>query len=236
MSTRRIWLDVPYAEKDEAKAHGARWDPQVRRWYAPRSGIPELARWKARPDVPEILPGEDRAFGNGLFVDLVPKSCWFTNVRSCVSEKDWERLRRMITTRAGQRCEVCGRAADRDAGRWLEAHERWSYDGETRVQSLRRLICLCTDCHQTTHFGLASIRGKDGEALLHLQSVTGLSADDAREYVDAAFELWHQRSLTHWELDLGILTNAGITLRKPPPPGERNRASARRLAEENYPR
>lgn len=24
----RIWLDVPYAEKDQAKAAGARWDPQ----------------------------------------------------------------------------------------------------------------------------------------------------------------------------------------------------------------
>jgi hypothetical protein len=31
------YLDVPYAEKDQAKALGARWDPTVRRWYGPRS-------------------------------------------------------------------------------------------------------------------------------------------------------------------------------------------------------
>ena len=233
MATTRFWLDVPYAEKDEAKGYGARWDPRVRRWYAPRTGIRELERWKAQPDVPELLPGEDRSFGNGLFVDLVPKSCWFTNVRSCVSERDWERLRRMITTRAGQRCEVCGRAADRDTGRWLEAHERWAYDSEARVQSLRRLICLCTDCHQTTHFGLASVKGKDKEALMHLQSITGLTEYEATEFVDAAFELWHQRSLTHWELDLDMLTKAGITLKKPPPPGERHRVAAQRLLEDN---
>ena len=39
------WLDVPFGEKDEAKAAGAQWDRRARRWYAPRPGMPELARW-----------------------------------------------------------------------------------------------------------------------------------------------------------------------------------------------
>ena len=38
----------------------------------------------------------------------------------------------MITTRADQRCEACGRGQDRESGRWLEAHERWAYDGRRR--------------------------------------------------------------------------------------------------------
>jgi len=71
---------VPYAEKDEAKALGARWDPQARRWYDPRPPTTGLDRWTALPDVPQVLPGEDRTFGSGLFIDLVPRSCWFTNV------------------------------------------------------------------------------------------------------------------------------------------------------------
>lgn len=29
----RIYIDVPYAQKDEAKLLGARWDADVRRWY-----------------------------------------------------------------------------------------------------------------------------------------------------------------------------------------------------------
>lgn len=29
----RIYIDVPYAQKDEAKLLGARWDVEVRRWY-----------------------------------------------------------------------------------------------------------------------------------------------------------------------------------------------------------
>ena len=54
------WLDVPFGEKDEAKAAGARWDPRARRWYAPQPGMPELARWLPgrRPPV-EGTPHEE---------------------------------------------------------------------------------------------------------------------------------------------------------------------------------
>ncbi len=75
MPAERIWLDVPYAEKDLAKAEGARWDARARRWYAPRPGMAGLERWAARPDIPTSLPGEDRSLGSGLFVDLVPTVC-----------------------------------------------------------------------------------------------------------------------------------------------------------------
>ncbi|MCP2257566.1 hypothetical protein LX15_001251 [Streptoalloteichus tenebrarius] len=220
--TERIWLDVPFPEKDEAKAAGARWDPAARRWYAPRSGIAALERWAALPEVPDLLPGEDRSFGSGLFVDLVPSSCWFTNVRSCVVPRDWERLRRMILGRAGHRCEACGQGEDRTSRRWLEAHERWSYDEGRRVQALRRLICLCTPCHTTTHFGLAEVRGLRQAALAQLRQVTGMSPAEAEAHVAEAFAVWRQRSQVVWELDLSILTTAGITLA--PPPGARERA------------
>ncbi|MDX2296671.1 MULTISPECIES: DUF5710 domain-containing protein [Streptomyces] len=217
----RIWLDVSYAEKDRAKAAGARWDPAAKRWYAPRAGIAALEPWAAAPDVPELLPGEDRTLGDGLFVDLVPSSCWFTNVRSCVSPGDWERLRRMITRRAGRRCEACGAGEDRQARRWLEAHERWVYDEPARVQRLRRLICLCTDCHTVTHFGYAQVRGLEARAFAHLSRVTGMDGPTARGHVDAAFATWRRRSRLVWELDLGILTDAGITVRRPPAAEER---------------
>jgi hypothetical protein len=221
VADNRIWLDVAFAEKDEAKAQGARWEPTARRWYAPRPGMTALDRWQALPDVPDLLPGEDRNFGSGLFVDLVPSSCWFSNVRSCVDQRDWERLRRMITNRADQRCEVCQRGQDREARRWLEAHERWAYDDSNNVQALRRLICLCTDCHTTTHFGLASINGKSTEALKHLYTVTGLPADQASQHIDAAFVFWRRRSTITWDLDLNILIKANIIVTKRPSATER---------------
>ncbi|MGI9006097.1 MAG: DUF5710 domain-containing protein [Streptosporangiaceae bacterium] len=91
----RAWLDVPYRDKDLAKASGARWNPGARRWYAPRHGVPALDRWVALADLPQLLPGEDRQFGSGLLVDLVPSSCWFIDVRSCVEVRECDRPRRV---------------------------------------------------------------------------------------------------------------------------------------------
>ncbi|WP_307867755.1 DUF5710 domain-containing protein [Umezawaea beigongshangensis] len=228
-TTDRVWLDVPHSDKDEAKALGARWDAGAKRWYASRAGADRVKRWEALPDVPDLLPGEDRTFGSGLFVDLVPDSCWFTNVRSCVDQRDWERLRRMVTRRAGNVCEVCARPEDREAARWLEVHERWTYDEARRIQSLRRLICLCTDCHRTTHFGLAQVRGWADEAFAHLVEVTGWSPHQADQHVSEAFDLWARRSRVTWALDLGVLTGAGVTVTPPPAASDRARVAAEGL-------
>jgi hypothetical protein len=57
-----------------------------------------------------------------------------------------------------------GRAAARSGGRGLEVHEHWDYDDATGVQALRRLLALCRGCHASTHYGLAEVQGRDGEA------------------------------------------------------------------------
>jgi hypothetical protein len=185
-----------------------------------------LQRWAAQPEIPELLPGEDRSFGTGLFVDLVPSSCWFTNVRWCVTEADWERLRRPILRRADSRCEACGAARDRG----LEVHERWHYDYDRSVQSLRRLVALCSACHSTTHFGHAAVTGRDGEALAHLQAVTGMTDAEAHEHITAAYERWAVRSAMTWDLDLGMLTGAGIQPRRPPTAEQRADVAEHELA------
>jgi len=40
----------------------------------PKPPTPGLDRWTARPPIPDVLPGEDRTFGDGLFVDLIPRT------------------------------------------------------------------------------------------------------------------------------------------------------------------
>jgi putative DNA primase/helicase len=42
----KTWIDVPYPQKDEAKALGARWDRQEQSWYVPAGVDPApFARW-----------------------------------------------------------------------------------------------------------------------------------------------------------------------------------------------
>jgi hypothetical protein len=211
VAMERTWLDVPFADKDPAKAAGARWDPAARRWYAPRPGVPGLGRWAALPD---LLPGEDRSYGEGLFVDLIPQTSWFRNARAAVDPADWDRLRRMVYRRAGHRCEACGAS-----GSQLEAHERFTYDTQPGLQRLVRLICLCTACHRVTHFGRTMLGGDAaGQAALdHLQAVTGMNDAETEQHICGAFDRWERRSEVSWRVDLSLITNAGIRLSQTPP-------------------
>ena len=225
-----LWLDVPFADNGEAKRLGARWDQAARQWYAPHPGMAALARWAARPPLPDLLPGEDRSFGSGLFVDLVPASCWFTNVRSGVAAAEWDRVRRMVYRRAGDRCEACGRR--RGPQVQLEAHERWYFDDARGVQMLRRLVCLCPLCHLASHYGRARIEGDGPMAYMQLLRVTGMDTAEANRHIDSAFAVWEQRSARTWDLDLSILTAAGVALARPDSPARRAEIAGERLATE----
>ena len=141
-----------------------------------------------------------------LTVELVPQTCWFSNVRSEISAADWDRLREMTAEGAGHRCEVCG------AGGGLECHEVWEYDDERRVQRLLGLMALCHRCHEVKHIGLAGVRGRREQAIRHLARLNGWSREDAELYVEAAFELWHRRSLHEWKLDITWLRRHGVTV------------------------
>jgi 5-methylcytosine-specific restriction endonuclease McrA len=223
------WLDVPYDERNEAEKLGAVWNDQRRRWYAPKPGMETLAKWlPSGEELPSTFAGEDRTWGEGLFVDLIPRTCWFTNVRSCVAQRDWERLRRVIVERADSKCEVCGATRDTDTKRWLEVHERWAYDETTSTQTLKRLICLCTDCHQTTHMGFAQTQGRGEKALKHLMKVTGFDRDDAEEHVQIAFDVWDKRNRMAWSLDLSMLKDAGIEITPPPSADDRSERTSSR--------
>ncbi len=62
----KIWLDVPYREKNQAKRQGAQWDNIERRWYALEGAdMAGLAAWlpkdlakEARPDMPSKIATE----------------------------------------------------------------------------------------------------------------------------------------------------------------------------------
>ena len=47
MADSKIYLNVPFAQKDEAKALGARWDPAPKKWFVPADkDITLFAKWQ----------------------------------------------------------------------------------------------------------------------------------------------------------------------------------------------
>lgn len=118
-----------------------------------------------------------------LTIELVPRTCWFDNVRSAVSSTDWKRLRQQTARTAGWKCQVCGGKGPR----WpVECHEIWHYDDDHQYQTLKGLIALCPSCHEVKHMGFSELRGKKDEAVAHLALVNGWSLQGAFDYVDEA--------------------------------------------------
>ena len=46
MPSSKTYLNVPYAEKDQAKALGAKWDASIKKWYTPAGvDISQFGKW-----------------------------------------------------------------------------------------------------------------------------------------------------------------------------------------------
>lgn len=84
----------------------------------------------------------------------------------------------------------------------MECHEIWAYDLEAKTQTLTGLICLCHDCHQCKHPGLAEIKGHGQDVIRHLSRINEWTEDEAKAYIRKAFIVWGIRSSYHWALDL----------------------------------
>lgn len=147
-----------------------------------------------------------------LSIELVPSTCWYSNVRSNVSPATWERLQQATFRDAGNVCEICSGTGD---GHLVEAHEVWRYDDHRQIQHLDRLICLCPRCHEVKHMGLAIQTGHAKRALTWLATVNNITPEQALAYVQRVFQIHEIRSRFQWQLDIGILTRQyGVKLDK----------------------
>jgi len=137
-----------------------------------------------------------------LTIELVPASCWYSNVRSNVSKKEWDTIRHKVYALAGHTCEICGGRGSK----WpVECHEVWHYDDYHRTQSLVRMIALCPDCHKVKHFGRASVTGEYDVSLEHLMKVNEWDMSTAHGYVNHQFVKWQERSKHDWTLNISNL-------------------------------
>jgi len=260
MNPSVIYLTVPYDESRDASYFGAKWDRNAKSWYVTSDNLDLeyiLSKWNKR--IIENIINEDRTFGgNILFVDMIPQNCWFSNVRSAVSPKTWDEIRKFCYARAGK-CECCG-----CNGR-LECHERWSYESftfeeppdvtlfdrihkievdaermshESNVeehyeQKLVRLVALCHDCHESTHMGLAEVNKRLEEAKQHLGQVNSWDKEEVEVHCTEAVRIWKARSVIPWKLNLKLLEDNNFEIVNTDHQGDRSEYANRKLEEKN---
>jgi hypothetical protein len=137
-----------------------------------------------------------------LSIELVPKSAWYSNVRSNVTKKEWDVLRKDCYKKADYKCEVCNGKGDKHP---VECHEIWNYNDDNCTQTLEGLIALCPDCHMSKHPGLAQIKGKIETVIKQLSKVNKITYVESLNYLNESFDIWEKRSTKQWKLDISYL-------------------------------
>lgn len=136
-----------------------------------------------------------------LNFELVPDSCWYSNLRSILSPAQWDIVRREAYSRAGGRCMICGAPAKR-----LEAHEQWSYDEQNHIQKLENVVAVCKSCHEVIHIGRTQLTGGEERASEHFMKVNGCTYAEYRKALGEANAAHRRRNLvSEWKLDLSWL-------------------------------
>ncbi len=139
--------------------------------------------------------------GYKLDFELVPDGCWYSNLRSILSKKQWDFLRADAKERSGGKCMICGKQT-----KYLDAHERWSYDEKSCVQKLEDIIAVCKDCHSVIHIGYTQLKGDEERAEKHFMKVNGCSYAEYRKALGLANEVHKRRNeISEWKLDLTYL-------------------------------
>ncbi len=136
-----------------------------------------------------------------LTIELVPETCWYSNMRSALPRDEWDRLRRQVYADYGHRCGICGARGK------LHCHERWHYDDAAHVQTLQGYIALCAWCHHVKHIGLAELLAAQGKVdfarvVAHFQRVNGCDRATYERHHAAAVKLWRERSRHPWRTEL----------------------------------
>jgi hypothetical protein len=143
-----------------------------------------------------------------LELDLIPATCWFSNVRTVLSKTQWTILSRQVRSQAYDICQICQSSKELP----LHCHEMWEYDETLSVQKLVGMIALCKSCHQVKHFGLACLQGQTDKAFRHFVKINKLSRPVARAEIEKAFRVWEKRSQREWALDISKLRDYGVDI------------------------
>lgn len=202
----RVYLNVSFQQRGEAREMGAKWDAEKRMWYAPDSSHKKLVSAFPAPRA-FSLKGEISGFGGGLAVEMEPIACASKKgIETRVTAADWENLRRAVVQRAGGSCEFCG------AGSALQVHARWDYRDETKVRKLVRLAALCGACRGSARMTDARTPSAYLASRAHFLKVAKKDEPYLDRHLGEVFSEWAERSKSAWTSDLSVLTANGVEL------------------------
>lgn len=143
-----------------------------------------------------------------LEIELVPEKCWYSNLRKVLTADEWKQIHDKVCDpfRTKFKCKICGSMPG-----WLEAHEKWEYDIENKIQKLVEINPLCTKCHKTKHWGLAQLRGELDIVVNQFLKVNKCTEQELHEHLIYTSKLFDLRNhVDKWKLDISYIKEIGF--------------------------
>jgi hypothetical protein len=149
------------------------------------------------------IPAEDRAFG-GPYLAYEPDGPNTPPIHDLMTDCMYVDIRRFAVRRAGMKCEVCGRSD------FLRLLDRWEYQFETKVRKLRRLMCLCKQCHISSLRNLDRPLSPIDQRDTRMRQRCGMTEAEFRDNFEAKKVLFETISQIEWKSDLSILSHLAL--------------------------
>lgn len=204
MKKKKIITKNSVIKKESASTSSAKKEPSKSVAKSPKRQI--LQGYKLTADENKLLSYHQSLV---LQIELVPSSCWWSNVRSNITQKQWDNIRKQIYQKANFVCEICGEKGIKHP---VECHEVWIYDDISLIQRLGYFQGLCPLCHEVKHIGSAAIRGYGRRAFERFKTINQLDDNLAIQVKNVVSKQWKIRSSQQWKLDIEHLQEWGINL------------------------
>ena len=145
-----------------------------------------------------------------LRIEMIPSSSFGSSLKNLLTEAAWKSIRTRTYAAHGHVCQICG-----DGGSAVECHEVWEYHTPASqetwgVQSLKALLCVCEECHEMFHPGLAGMRGRTQAVAERTRLVNAWSDAEYGQFSKWCNALHAFRSRYDWLLDLSEMPHLGM--------------------------
>ncbi len=147
-----------------------------------------------------------------LNINLLPRGAWGNDLSNTLPKKEWDILRNYCYKRANNHCEICGKYDEN-----LNAHEEWIFDKNTKIQTLTKIIGVCSNCHGVIHFRNSERNGYGDNAKKHFMKINNCNQlEFAKHYFLEQNRFDELSKIKRWKVvaDLSKFGGEGIGLKQ----------------------
>ncbi|MCQ2026828.1 hypothetical protein [Clostridium butyricum] len=145
-----------------------------------------------------------------LHIELIPKTCWGSNLRTKFKKSDWDKIRKSVYEKEKMHCHICGIEC-----KSLDAHEVWDFEEKNHIQKLIDIIGVCKECHSAIHYGRAQKIGYGEQAQKQFIKVNGCDILDLQEeLIRVKSDFLRRSKINNWKLDLSFIEKQGYVIKE----------------------